>query len=98
MDETNIQFGETRENWTIQRRGETNVKVSESESTESATILETVSMAGTFLQPYVIIKGLNIHDELVDKRNLPKFHYQCFTEDLTSDTIAIDWLENVFVP
>lgn len=48
MDETNIQFGEDRKNWTIQRHGETDVKVSESESTESVTILETVSMAGIF--------------------------------------------------
>lgn len=99
MGEINIHHKGSQNQWYMELHGDTDVNESVSESTtELATVLETINMEGKSLQPYVMLKGLNILDELAKKRNVPKFYYQCFPLETTSETIAIDWLQKIFLP
>lgn len=89
MGEIRFQFGNTRDKWTMERVCENDKEETSSEYTDSAIVLETVSMSGRYLEPYVIFKELNGQNQWCDKNNIPKS--SCYN-------MSIDWLEKVFIP
>ena len=92
MDETNVKLGDKSSKYAFQRVEENDVYPPDDNDAEYVTILETISMDGKSLPPFVIFKGRKLQKTWMSKVKSKDWCYKTSNTGWTNNEMAVQWL------
>ena len=100
MDETGLQEGLGYNGIVLGKKSRKRSLIKHPTSRTWTTILECISATGRYLRPLVIFKGKTVQHQWfpTELDRLQDWQFVAQPNGWTSDTIAIEWLKEVFIP
>ena len=98
MDETGLQIGVCANQQVIGPSSQKRVLVKGPNEREWASIIESISATGEYTRPVVIFTGNYAQSTWFPTSQLPDWLYTTQERGWTSSSIALDWLEKIFLP
>ena len=98
MDETGVALGVCTNSQVLASSSKKKAYVKSPEDREWTSIIETVSATGKKLQCLVIFKGKHPQSTWFPVRGTPDWKYTTSENGWTSNSIGLEWLQNIFLP
>ena len=98
MDETGIALGVCTNQRVMGSSATSRIYKKTPENKEWVSIVETISAGGRSTRCLVIFKGKNLQSTWFKHTQVPDWQYTCLENGWTSNNIAVEWLEKIFIP